>query len=650
MKILVLFALLALTAFPQQDSSHRNNSEDITNLSLDSLLTIPVKSASKYWQDIMDAPASVSIITSQDIKDYGYKTLYDVLQNVRGFYLSNDRNYSYLGARGFSRPTDYNDRILILVNGHRLNENFSGSVDLGNGVFPDLSTIDQIEVVRGPGSVLYGDNAMFAVINIITKSGALVNALKINADFGSWQNERISLSYGKELIDGLDLLFSANAGDIKGANLYFPEFNSDSTNHGLAQNLDGEKYFGFYSAITKNDFRISAYLTSRRKDIPTAPFGTVFNQLSYTNDTKGFLDLSYNHVASDVISYQARLSYSYYDYNGLYRYPGYDNYDETIGQWLDGEFQFIWDIQNNNRITSGIEITHNPVASYKSWTPSTLYFNGNFPFTNYSIFLQDDYKPLQNVSVILGLAAYQTSRYKINFSPRLAVIYKPTPASSLKYLYGEAFRYPNVYEDNYFDPTSNFKLNPSIDPEKIQTNELVFEKTIRNFYGNVSVYNNQVSDLIDTQSDPDSSLQFKNLSKVNTYGVEFGFSYAVHNSFKIFINYAWQQSRGADNNTISNSPSHLLNIGSSINIFQNLSLAPIFHFESERKTVYNTYTSPFFLTDINLNYSYDEKLGMSLKIKNLFDVAWSLPGGYEHIQPSIQQDGRNFLFSINYNF
>src|ERR1035437_9124982 len=224
MRNLFFIVLLASSVFPQQDSLRPKYSDDVSNFSLDSLLTIPVKSASKYWQDIMDAPASVSIITSQDIKDYEYKTIYDVLQNVRGFYLSNDRNYSYLGVRGFSRPTDYNDRILVLINGQRLNENVYGSADFGNGNYPDLSTIEQIEIVRGPGSVLYGNNAMFAVINIIPKSGADINALKINAEYGSRQYKKIVMSYGNKFNDGLDLLISANAGDIKGDNLYYSEF------------------------------------------------------------------------------------------------------------------------------------------------------------------------------------------------------------------------------------------------------------------------------------------------------------------------------------------------------------------------------------------------------------------------------------------
>ena len=650
MKKLIFILLLAATVFPQQDTLLPKNSDDVSSFSLDSLLTIPVKSASKYWQDIMDAPASITIVTSQDIKDYGYKTLSDVLQNVRGFYLSNDRNYSYLGTRGFSRPTDYNDRILVLINGQRLNENVYNSVDFGNGNYPDLSTIEQIEIVRGPGSVLYGNNAMFAVINIISKSGAAINAINMNAEYGSWQYKKIVMNYGKKFDDGLDLLISANAGEIKGDNLYYPEFNTDSTNHGIAQNLDGERYFGFYSNIIKNDFRLSAYYTSRRKDIPTAAFGTVFNKLTYSNDANGFIDFSFDHAVSDRIQLMAHLFYSYYKYNGFYTYPDYVNTDQSIGHWYGVESQLLWDLGSYNRVTTGFEITHNPMATYKSQSATEVFFDGDFPFTTYSVYIQDDYKVFRNVSVIPGLSANQYSGRHVHFSPRLALIYKPSGNSSLKYLYGEAFRFPNIYENNYFDPPSNFKKSVSLNPEEIETHELSFEKTMGNFYGGVTVYRNQVNELIDTQINPDSSLQFVNVSKVQTYGFEFRFDVTLRKYYKAFINYSWQQSRDADKNTITNSPAHILNIGSSINILQNLSVAPVLHFESDRKTVYDTYTEPFLITNLNINYSFtDEKIGLSLKINNLFNVTYYVPGGYEHIQPAIQQDGRNFIFSFNFS-
>ncbi len=144
----------------QQDESGNRD------FSLDSLLNIKISTAAKYEQTSREAPASVTIISSEDIERFGYRTLDEVLMTVRGFYTSYDRNYSYVGIRGFSRPTDYNDRVLLLINGHTTNENFYGSAFIGTDLALNLEAVDRIEIVRGPGSALYGTGAMFAVINI----------------------------------------------------------------------------------------------------------------------------------------------------------------------------------------------------------------------------------------------------------------------------------------------------------------------------------------------------------------------------------------------------------------------------------------------------------------------------------------------------
>src|SRR4051794_11917002 len=97
-----------------------------TGMTLEQLLSVNVQhvtGASRFNQDVVDAPAAVTIITREEIYTFGYRTLADVLRGVRGYYVSNDRNYSYLGVRGFSRPGDYNSRLLLLVDGHRMNDN-----------------------------------------------------------------------------------------------------------------------------------------------------------------------------------------------------------------------------------------------------------------------------------------------------------------------------------------------------------------------------------------------------------------------------------------------------------------------------------------------------------------------------------------------
>ena len=128
----------------------------VSELSIEQLLSVEVGTvfgASRYGQRVIDAPAAVSIVTHEEIERFGYRTLGDVLRGVRGFYVTNDCNYSYLGVRGFSRPGDYNTRVLVLVDGHRLNETVYDSSYIGEDFPIPTSAIERVEVIRGPGFV-----------------------------------------------------------------------------------------------------------------------------------------------------------------------------------------------------------------------------------------------------------------------------------------------------------------------------------------------------------------------------------------------------------------------------------------------------------------------------------------------------------------
>lgn len=131
---------------------------DLTGLSIEDLMKIEVASvygASRFVQKVTEAPASIAIVTSEDIRTYGYRNLSDVLKSVRGIYVNYDRNYDYLGIRGFARPGDYNTHILLLVNGHRLNDNVYDTAPIGADFPLDINLIDRVEIIRGPSSSIY---------------------------------------------------------------------------------------------------------------------------------------------------------------------------------------------------------------------------------------------------------------------------------------------------------------------------------------------------------------------------------------------------------------------------------------------------------------------------------------------------------------
>ncbi|MDI9432648.1 MAG: YfiR/HmsC family protein [Planctomycetota bacterium] len=224
----VLLAVMAVATSPACSEQ-----EDLFAMSLEDLMAVEIDtvvSASKYEQKVSDAPSSVTIITADEIRKYGYRTLAEVLRSAPGFYVNNDRNYEYVGVRGFRRPGDYDTRILLLVDGHRTNENIGNSPLFGVQFVLDVDLIDRVEIIRGPGSSLYGSNALLAVINVITKGGKTLNGLELSGEVAGFDTWKSRITYGNRFDNGLDLLVSATRGDSEGHELYFKEFDDNAKN------------------------------------------------------------------------------------------------------------------------------------------------------------------------------------------------------------------------------------------------------------------------------------------------------------------------------------------------------------------------------------------------------------------------------------
>ncbi|HSP87016.1 MAG TPA: TonB-dependent receptor plug domain-containing protein, partial [Ignavibacteriaceae bacterium] len=420
-KLLLLCSVYSFLIFPQSEKN------DIINISLDSLLSLPVQSASKFFQNISDAPASVTIITSADIEYYGHRNLSEVLQFVRSFYISNDKNYSYTGIRGFSRPSDYNNRILLLINGHRLNESIYGSAFIGSELAIDLSMIDKIEIVRGPGSVLYGTNAMFAVINIIVKKASQFDGVNAAVEYGSFQHKKVILNFGKEYNNGLELNISGNYADIKGEDIYFEEFDTESTNKGIALNQDKENYFSVFNSIKYKNFTFQGFYSGRTKYVPTAVYGTVFNGDTKTKDCLAFAQISYAINLYENTELFLRTYYDHYLYEGYYPYEDnsevYDSFDESIGNQLGGEAQLTWSILSNDIIVIGTEYQNSIDATYAYWEDENEISGGNYPYQNFSFYFNNEYKPIDNLALITGIRGEKHSGIKLNIIPRVGIIY-----------------------------------------------------------------------------------------------------------------------------------------------------------------------------------------------------------------------------------
>src|SRR5581483_7344641 len=157
----------------------------------------------------------------------------DILRSLQGFNVSYDRDHSYVGVRGVSLG-DFNSRILLLVDGHRMNNNLNDGAFIGTEFLVDVDLIDRVEVIRGPGSVLYGNNAFFGVINVITRKGKDVDHAEVGASYGSFNEWSGRVTLGNIFTNGVQILLSGTMDNSDGAaNLYYPQYNTPTQNHGI---------------------------------------------------------------------------------------------------------------------------------------------------------------------------------------------------------------------------------------------------------------------------------------------------------------------------------------------------------------------------------------------------------------------------------
>jgi len=251
--------------------------QDLSSLTLEQLMNITVDAAALHPQTLRDAPASVTVITAEDIDKYGYRTLGEAMAFVRSFAVNYNRTYTTVGVRGFNLPWDYGSRILVMVNGHNMADHVFDSMLWFGDDFPiDMHLVKRIEIIRGPSSALYGSNGEFATINVVTKSPEEAGPASLTTQFGSFGKKKAQMMATVPMGKFAKILLSGTVFNNTGESpLYFPGLDAPETNHGQAINMDGEKGYHFFSNLTWRNWNVTAALSNRVKIQPVS-WGTRF--------------------------------------------------------------------------------------------------------------------------------------------------------------------------------------------------------------------------------------------------------------------------------------------------------------------------------------------------------------------------------------
>ncbi|HEY5927866.1 MAG TPA: TonB-dependent receptor [Kofleriaceae bacterium] len=470
-----------------------------------------VSAASRQAESIDDAPASVTVISSQELEAFAYPTILESLRGVRGYAINFDSIYGSAAVRGLGTANDFSNRLLVLSDGAVLNENilyqpfihYDGRVDLGD--------VERIEIVRGPSSVLYGTGAVSGVVNLVLKgrdepegmhgqlssydnSTARARAgvmQRFGKDAGLWASVSGASSQGRDV----RLQFDAGDGVVA-------PYETSAFDKFRAYSLTGKTW---WKSLT-----LQGFWTSRRDTIPTGSYSSRFgDDRNYGDDRRLLVEAKLDHkfdkhaellVRAHVNNAYFHLDY-WYDDDPTMPGPGTQNtynYYETYDSWWGGaEARLTLSPSPKLRVSFGGEaIEHTKVEMLGgSFDSAGENFEASLdtqtPYRVLAGAALVDYRPHKRVRVQAGgrfdywqlegntNAATTDERGASSFpafSPRLALITKPTDSDIVKLMAGSAFRAPSAYEYFYNDDgvtqVVSTACGTSLDPERVYSAEL----------------------------------------------------------------------------------------------------------------------------------------------------------------------------------
>lgn len=449
--------------------------------------------------------------------------------------------------------------------------------------------------------------------------------------------------------------------------MYFPEFDTPDQNNGIATDLDYERSKKLFIKGEAGPLSLMLGYAERKKGVPTASYEQIFNDpRSNTVDEQTFLNIGYQTRLNEVSSLRAKAFYNRYQYTGDYIYDeggGSTSHDheKSNASWWGGELELLSTYFNRHKLLAGLHFQKNNPIEQKSWSIESSSLDLDLHDSNHqtSLYVQDEVSIGENWLLNFGVRYDNHSAIEKRgvTLPRIGLIYRATPETTMKALYGKAYRTPNAYELYFEIPgEGGAKVNPDLQPEYIKAYELVLEHKISVTNNlRLSVYQNDVTDLITQVLDPDDDLLvYQNIGHAKAKGFEVEWlRYCPCGIGSIWrTSYSWQSVKdGTTGENLTNAPRHLVKAHVALPIPES----------KWRVGVQANYVAPRNTEDgrvggyaiANLTL-LSEKLvkntEISASVYNPFDRTYADPAGDEFGQDSLEQNGRSWRIKVNYRF
>ncbi len=660
-----------------------------------------VITASRVLESIKKSAASITVVTERDIEAMGARYLVDVFKATPGMsaWYYSDGIYK-IDSRGMIKSAG--QHILLMVNSHPLNENFLGGFT--SFLTMTVENIKQIEIIRGPGSALYGANAFAGVINVITKDGHDIDGLEVMARTGSYQTQHYNVLFGKEFSD-VALTINANYYDTDGYKAYIERDIQTSidrllpfnASHAPGNAQSPENKLDLFTQVQVQGFTLEGRYIEGEKDRPIS----IANNLTEGN-TEPWVDyyvsLNYEYEVSEQWNLAAKVYQNHNTYDG--RVQGYPAGaalptaplgmpeifpDGVIAEFYHDndragvEFQTQYNAADSNTIVAGVtyekmaqanieyaaNFRYTPIQNVIVRLPAVVDFPEDQTYTKAvsrtftAGFVEDLWDLTDDFRLTLGARYDHYSDSGGSFNPRAGAVWQFAAGYDLKVLYGRAFRAPSFYE-LYSRNNPAFVGNPDLEPEVVDTYEMsVGADLSESFSARATGFLNNFQDSVEAVNQLDASgftqRVFQNKSKIRTQGVDVELKYDFGKGTYMGMNYTLQDAENLDTNEgFWNNPEHKGNVMANVRLTKYFNLQTNVYFEGARKRAEgDTREEPegFALVDLTLlARKFVDGLELRFSVNNVLDKEYAIPTPPDSLPVDFPMPGRSFFVEASYSF
>lgn len=544
--LMVLGQMCHVINLYSQVDNNQLNANDVINMSLEELLHVKVNVSTTKPTDIFNTPSAVTVIDRELIDQYNFTSVAEALRQVGGVEILQtviDKNVPTI--RGILQNF-YANKVLIMINNIPVWNPTYGNSSLDR---ININDIERIEVLKGPASVLYGTNAYNGVVNLILRSTDKSN-LHAQLSGGMPAYGGAAINFGEQKGDFSWYVTGSSSLDIRKPYL-FKGFNDPDTNIHVGDNhlFDGDTmyYYGeelrnqtinINMAYKSHQIFINSFKNSYTNPGVVASYKTGANRT--INDKGALVSYAFDHNISQKTHLRLNTYYDYHYRNQIMSQANsmaarFSSYRMAFTAKLNHDFNNNISGEIGSEMFKGVNIAHEIVATAPD-TVLNVNIKSDKGIIEGSAFAQLNIK-FGEFNILGGVRLTQNNNFGTDLSPRVTAVYKINNNNSVKLMYGQSFRTPNMIE-LYFDHKT-VAGNPDLEPEKCQSAEIKYMTRINQFFAQVtayhSIYSNLISRVLPTQN-IGSDYIYSNTDDFEGFGVEAEFRYQAPKQVNLFVN------------------------------------------------------------------------------------------------------------------